>query len=115
MVIFLALSPYLVVATLDSPVSQGLSLVPVPAVLDDDPDILGGPGIAATVTVKDKAEDPFMLSSQFAYEPRKIKVFTISAGFSGLMLAHKFRHRDPELRNVVSHTIFEARSDVGGT
>lgn len=60
-------------------------------------------------------EDPFKLGTQFAYTPRKLKVFTIGAGFSGLLMAHKFQHRFPDMRDIVDHTIFEARSDVGGT
>jgi hypothetical protein len=59
--------------------------------------------------------DPFELSAQYAYTPRKIRVFTIGAGFSGLIMAHKFQHRFPAMRNIVEHTIFEARGDVGGT
>lgn len=61
------------------------------------------------------ASDPFKLSSQFAYTPKRIKVFTIGAGFSGLLMAHKFQHRFPDMQDIVDHTIFEARSDVGGT
>lgn len=67
---------------------------------------------ASTTTV---ADDPFKLSNRFAYTPRRLKVFTIGAGFSGLLMAHKFQHRFPEMRDIVDHTIFEARSDVGGT
>lgn len=59
--------------------------------------------------------DPFQLSSQYAYTPRKIRVITIGAGFSGLIMAHKFQHRFPAMRDIVQHTIFESRSDVGGT
>ena len=59
--------------------------------------------------------DPFKLSQEFAYTPRKIKVITIGAGFSGLLMAHKFQHRFPEMEDIVDHTIFEARSDIGGT
>ncbi|KAF9779077.1 hypothetical protein IL306_002713 [Fusarium sp. DS 682] len=59
--------------------------------------------------------DPFTLSQEYAYTPRKIKVFTIGAGFSGLLMAHKFQHRFPEMEDIVDHTIFEARSDIGGT
>lgn len=59
--------------------------------------------------------DPFKLSSEYAYTPRKLKVFTIGAGFSGLLMAHKFQHRFPEMRDIVDHTIFEALHDVGGT
>lgn len=59
--------------------------------------------------------DPFGLSPAYAYKPRTLKVFTIGAGFSGLLMAHKFQHRFPDLRDIVQHTIFEARSEVGGT
>ncbi|KAH8682082.1 hypothetical protein BX600DRAFT_485639 [Xylariales sp. PMI_506] len=62
-----------------------------------------------------EATDPFTLGSEYAYTPRKIKVFTIGAGFSGLLMAHKFQHRFPEMRDIVEHTIFEALPDVGGT
>lgn len=66
--------------------------------------------------LQDHLEDnPFKLSSAFAYKPRKMKVITIGAGFSGLLMAHKFQHRFPEMRDIVDHTIFEARSEVGGT
>ncbi|OBS25959.1 hypothetical protein FPOA_06491 [Fusarium poae] len=61
------------------------------------------------------ATDPFTLSNEYAYTPRKIKVFTIGAGFSGLLMAHKFQHRFPEMEDIVDHTIFEARNDIGGT
>ncbi|PNH48275.1 hypothetical protein VD0004_g180 [Verticillium dahliae] len=66
-------------------------------------------------TANGVVEDPFKLSSEYAYTPRKIKVITIGAGFSGLLMAHKFQHRFPEMRDIVEHKIFEARSEVGGT
>jgi cation diffusion facilitator CzcD-associated flavoprotein CzcO len=59
--------------------------------------------------------DPFKLDTRYAYSLRKVRVITIGAGFSGLLMAHKFHHRFPEMRDIVQHTIFEARSDVGGT
>jgi hypothetical protein len=62
-----------------------------------------------------KVDDAFKLASEYAYTPRKLKVFTIGAGFSGLLMAHKFQHRFPEMRDIVEHTIFEALHDVGGT
>lgn len=68
-----------------------------------------------TASRNEANNDPFKLSSSFAYTPRKIKVFTIGAGFSGLLMAHKFQHRFPDMRDIVEHTIFEARSEVGGT
>jgi len=52
---------------------------------------------------------------QYAMNPRKLKVITIGAGFSGLLIAHKFQHRYPELQDFVEHIIFEARGDIGGT
>lgn len=55
------------------------------------------------------------LNTDFAYTPRKIRVITIGAGFSGLLIAHKFQHRFPELQDIVEHKLFEARKDVGGT
>lgn len=101
---------------------------PVPQVLHEDvsrmpapelPEITNhGSDLAATIEhghQSDPLDDPFKLSPDFAYKPRKIKVFTIGAGFSGLLMAHKFQHRFPEMRDIVEHTIFEARSDVGGT
>lgn len=60
-------------------------------------------------------QDPWKLNPSFAYAPRKLKVFTIGAGFSGLLMAHKFQHRFPEMDDIVDHTIFEAHSEVGGT
>lgn len=59
--------------------------------------------------------DAFELDSKYAYTPRKMRVITIGAGFSGLLMAHKFHHRFPDMRDIVDHTIFEARSDIGGT
>ncbi|KAJ5983102.1 hypothetical protein N7481_005201 [Penicillium waksmanii] len=55
------------------------------------------------------------LNTEYAYKARKLRVVTIGAGFSGLLMAHKIQHRFPELHEFVDHTIYEARSDVGGT
>lgn len=55
------------------------------------------------------------VNDQLAFTPRKIRVITVGAGFSGLMMAHKFQHKFPEMRNIVEHKIFEARHDIGGT
>jgi len=55
------------------------------------------------------------LNPHLAFTPRKIRVITIGAGYSGLIIAHKFQHRFPEMQDIVEHKIFEARSDVGGT
>ncbi|SPO01644.1 related to monooxigenase [Cephalotrichum gorgonifer] len=77
---------------------------PLPTAADDAPLLTNGVHV-----------DPFSLNKEFGYTPRNLKVFTIGAGFSGLLMAHKFQHRFPEMRDIVDHTIFEARADVGGT
>jgi hypothetical protein len=46
---------------------------------------------------------------------RKLRVVTIGAGFSGLILAHKLRYQYPEMQEHVENIIFEARHEVGGT
>ncbi|KAI6361558.1 hypothetical protein MCOR25_006462 [Pyricularia grisea] len=67
-------------------------------------------------TTPDAAADPFTLNNDHAYTPRKkLRVVTIGAGFSGLLMAHKFQHRFREMRELVQHTIFEALPEVGGT
>lgn len=50
-----------------------------------------------------------------AYSARKLRVITIGAGFSGMMFAHKLRYEHPEIGEIVDHTIYEGRSQVGGT
>ncbi|KAK4941023.1 hypothetical protein LTR10_018943 [Elasticomyces elasticus] len=61
--------------------------------------------------------DPYYapIGNQLAFTPRKIRVVTVGAGFSGLLMAHKFQHRFPEMDAIVDHTIFEKRAEVGGT
>lgn len=55
------------------------------------------------------------LNDQYAFTPRKLRVVTVGAGFSGLIMAHKFQHRFPEMQEFVEHTIFERHSQLGGT
>ena len=57
----------------------------------------------------------FTLNNEYAYTPRKLRVITIGAGFSGLLMAHKFQHRFPEMQNYIEHTIFERHNELGGT
>ncbi|KAL2419564.1 FAD-binding monooxygenase tazF [Exophiala dermatitidis] len=52
---------------------------------------------------------------QVAYKNRRLRVATIGAGFSGLILAHKIQHEHPELQEFIDHVIFEANDDIGGT
>jgi len=55
------------------------------------------------------------LNDQYAFTPRKLRVITIGAGFSGLLMAQKFQHRYPEMQEYMEHTIYERNSDIGGT
>ena len=55
------------------------------------------------------------LNDNYAFTPRKLRVVTIGAGFSGLLIAHKFQHRFPEMQEYVEHTIFERNNNLGGT
>lgn len=51
-----------------------------------------------------------------AWTPRKkLRVVTVGAGFSGLLFAHKLQHEYPEMQDLVDHTIYEAKHDIGGT
>lgn len=50
-----------------------------------------------------------------AFNRRKVRVITIGAGYSGLTFAYKLRYETPELAGCVENTIYEARSDIGGT
>jgi len=51
-----------------------------------------------------------------AYTPtRKLRVVTIGAGYSGLTLAYKLQYEYAELQADITHTIYEARNEIGGT
>ncbi|KAJ5984731.1 hypothetical protein N7481_006830 [Penicillium waksmanii] len=51
--------------------------------------------------------------SRWAFQPRKLRIVCIGAGFSGLILAHKLKHEQP--LDFVDFTIYEKNKDVGGT
>jgi hypothetical protein len=99
------------------PVLPQAQLLPIPAT--EVPAVVsnvnGFRQAAATATTNGVSEDPFKLDAKFAYTPRKMRVITIGAGLSGLLMAHKFQHRFPEMRDIVEHKIFDMRSDIGGT
>ncbi|KAK3311942.1 hypothetical protein B0H66DRAFT_596115 [Apodospora peruviana] len=96
---------------------------PTAAVLDTDtpteiPNVLLQPSAVSHPSKldDDMDTDPFKLRPDvYAYTRRKIKVITIGAGFSGLLMAHKFQHRHEDMRDIVEHKIFEALPDIGGT
>jgi hypothetical protein len=66
-------------------------------------------------TPPDYKEHTIPFNAQFALNPRKLRIGTIGAGFSGLCMAHKLQHKFPELQQFVEHVIFEGRADIGGT
>ena len=57
---------------------------------------------------------PLLLRPAYSV-PRKLRVTTIGAGFSSLIFAHKIRYEYPDVEDLVTNTIYEARSEVGGT
>ncbi|KAB8219456.1 hypothetical protein BDV33DRAFT_204369 [Aspergillus novoparasiticus] len=77
-------------------------------------------GTAAPLDSSSTSEKPVHprsvpLNTQYGYTPRKLRIITIGAGFSGLLMAHKIQHRFRELEEYVTHIIFEMRKDIGGT
>lgn len=66
-------------------------------------------------SISEIQDEALRLSKEYAYTPRKLRIATIGAGFSGLTMAHKIQHQYPDLQKFVEHTIFEALEDVGGT
>lgn len=63
----------------------------------------------------DRSRYTIPMEEKLAFTARKLRVITIGAGFSGLLMAHKFQHRFAEMDKIVEHTIFEKRGDFGGT
>ncbi|KAL2004939.1 hypothetical protein VTN00DRAFT_2789 [Thermoascus crustaceus] len=54
------------------------------------------------------------VSEQPVFTPRKLKVICVGAGYSGLMLAYKYKYETP-MDDYVDLTIYEKNHDVGGT
>jgi cation diffusion facilitator CzcD-associated flavoprotein CzcO len=48
------------------------------------------------------------------YEPRRIRIVCVGAGYSGLMLAYEAKHNE-SLQGFIDLTIYEKSEDVGGT
>jgi len=101
------------------PVPSASTLTPVSPTTRQEatelPEVPLGTNILPQAAAASDKTNPYALSPDYAYTPRKIKVITIGAGFSGLLMAHKFQHRFPDMRDIVEHKIFEALHDVGGT
>ncbi|WPH02915.1 Hypothetical protein R9X50_00578500 [Acrodontium crateriforme] len=49
-----------------------------------------------------------------AFEPRKLRVVCVGAGYSGLILAHKFKH-EMKIDHFADLCIYEKNHDIGGT
>lgn len=113
------------------PIMKGISDGEIPAVVDipkNDINEAGGlhnkdehvngrksPNGYHAGAVQSSTDYNIPTNDQLAFTPRKIRVITVGAGFSGLMMAHKFQHKFPEMRDIIEHKIFEARHDIGGT
>ncbi|RKK68854.1 hypothetical protein BFJ69_g13280 [Fusarium oxysporum] len=50
-----------------------------------------------------------------SFQPRKLKVVCIGAGFGGLMLSYQHKHGDAPLENFMDLKIYEKNDDIGGT
>ncbi|ETN43153.1 uncharacterized protein HMPREF1541_02311 [Cyphellophora europaea CBS 101466] len=67
-------------------------------------------------------EDPFaaikipVLDNPAFTPQRKLRVVTIGAGYSGMIFAHRLQYTyAKELADLIDHTIFESKSEAGGT
>ncbi|KAF5659381.1 monooxygenase [Fusarium circinatum] len=50
-----------------------------------------------------------------AFQPRKLKVICIGAGYAGLMLSYQYKHGDTPLKQFMDLKIYEKNDDIGGT
>ncbi|KAG5789094.1 hypothetical protein H9Q69_011843 [Fusarium xylarioides] len=50
-----------------------------------------------------------------AFQPRKLKVVCIGAGYAGLMLSYQYKHGDSPLEQFMDLKIYERNDDIGGT
>jgi hypothetical protein len=103
-------------------IAKAVHSIPLPPATNSVKDVLTNGHIGQDVPVVDGHEtsvqdDAYQipLNDQLAFTPRRLRVITIGAGFSGLMMAHKFQHRFPEMDKIIEHTIYEKRHEVGGT
>lgn len=49
------------------------------------------------------------------FQPRRLKVACVGAGFAGLMLSYQYKHGDLPLKQFMDLKIYEKNPDVGGT
>lgn len=56
-----------------------------------------------------------VLQTHPAYQARRLRIVTIGAGYSGMILAHKLRYQHASVGELVDNTIYESRPQVGGT
>lgn len=79
--------------------------------------LLESDGSSANRTPTDTTQhDPAWVpvSEQPIFTPRRLRVICVGAGFSGLMLAYKYKYETP-MDDYVDLTIYEKNHDVGGT
>ena len=68
---------------------------------------------AATNGVSSHPPNWIPIYEEHSYKPRKIKVITIGAGWSGLTMAHKVQN-ELKLEHFIEHVIYEKNPDIGG-
>ncbi|CAK7206200.1 hypothetical protein SEUCBS139899_008986 [Sporothrix eucalyptigena] len=69
---------------------------------------------AGNGSAKTKAPEWIPINEQPLYKPRKLRVVCVGAGYSGLMLAYKYKYQMP-MDSFLDLTIYEKNADVGGT
>ncbi|KAL5592391.1 hypothetical protein FOBRF1_013417 [Fusarium oxysporum] len=50
-----------------------------------------------------------------SFQPRKLKVVCIGAGYAGLMLSYQYKHGDVPLEQYMDLKIYDKNDDIGGT
>ncbi|PGH16788.1 hypothetical protein AJ80_05103 [Polytolypa hystricis UAMH7299] len=63
---------------------------------------------------KEKTSNWVPVLEQSLYKPRKLRVVCVGAGYSGLMVAYRWKHQMC-MEDYIDLTIYEKNSDIGGT
>jgi cation diffusion facilitator CzcD-associated flavoprotein CzcO len=76
--------------------------------------ILAPAGISSNSLTPNRPSNWIPIREQYLRQPRSLKIITIGAGFSGLILAHKIQNQY-KLSDRIEHVIYEKNPDIGGT
>ena len=63
----------------------------------------------------DKPDNWVPIQEGPSFQPRKLKVVCIGAGYAGLMLSYQYKHGDTPLKKFMDLKIYEKNDDIGGT